>query len=215
MVKDAKHMEGLFPLYYNEKEQKLFMEVQQSQYDKEVILPMAIARGTGMMYLGGITLNFGDQWLICFPSGGDRLLVDSAQRARSGQRGFAAGRLGEGFVYRQRDQGPADQEREERRPAGADRPGRSVHDRPGGHRHHARPGAQHVGQGESVPEERRDRSERGLFDAALLVVLLFWRRHSRHTRRAGGDPLRPVDAARRPATSRGWPTIGWGISSAR
>ena len=51
-------MEGLFPLYYNEKEQKLFMEVQQSQYDKEVILPMAIARGTGMMYLGGITLNF-------------------------------------------------------------------------------------------------------------------------------------------------------------
>ena len=44
VVEGAKRMEGLFPLYYNEKEQKLFMEVQQAQYDKEVILPMAIAR---------------------------------------------------------------------------------------------------------------------------------------------------------------------------
>ena len=51
------------------------MEVQESQYDKEVILPMAIARGTGMRYLGGITLNFGNQWLICFRRAGDRLLV--------------------------------------------------------------------------------------------------------------------------------------------
>ena len=68
-------MEGLFPLYYNEKEQKLFMEVQEAQYDKEVILPMAIARGAGLTYLGGMTLNFGDQWLICFHRAADRLLV--------------------------------------------------------------------------------------------------------------------------------------------
>src|SRR5271166_5179931 len=66
VVEGAVRMEGLFPLYYNEKEQKLFMEVQQAQYDQEVILPIAIARGAGMMYLGGMTLNFGDQWLISF-----------------------------------------------------------------------------------------------------------------------------------------------------
>ena len=64
VVDGAKRLEGLFPLYYNEKEQKLFMEVQQEQYDQEVILPIAIARGTGMRYLGGMTFNFGDQWLI-------------------------------------------------------------------------------------------------------------------------------------------------------
>ncbi|MGO8753500.1 MAG: zinc-dependent metalloprotease, partial [Thermoguttaceae bacterium] len=75
VVEGAKRMEGLFPLYYNEKEQKLFMEVQQAQYDKEVILPMAIARGAGIMYLGGETLNFGDQWLISFHRAADRLLV--------------------------------------------------------------------------------------------------------------------------------------------
>ena len=42
------------------------MEIRQDQYDKEVILPIAIARGAGSMYLGGETLNFGDQWLISF-----------------------------------------------------------------------------------------------------------------------------------------------------
>ena len=75
VVDGAKRLEGLFPLYYNEKEQKLLMEVQQHQYDQEVILPIAIARGTGMRYLGGTTLNFGDQWLICFHRAADRLLV--------------------------------------------------------------------------------------------------------------------------------------------
>ena len=75
VVDGATRMEGLFPLYYNEKEQKLFMEVQQSQYDQEIILPIAIARGAGMMYLGGSTLNFGDQWLICFHRAADQLLV--------------------------------------------------------------------------------------------------------------------------------------------
>ena len=46
-------MEGLFPLYYNEKEQRLFMEVQQPQYDQEVVLPIAIARGAGMSIWAG------------------------------------------------------------------------------------------------------------------------------------------------------------------
>ncbi len=75
VVEGATRMEGLFPLYYNEKEQKLLMEVQQAQYDQEIILPIAIARGAGMAYLGGDTLNFGDQWLISFHRAADRLLV--------------------------------------------------------------------------------------------------------------------------------------------
>ncbi len=75
VVDGATRMEGLFPLYYNEKDQKLFMEVQQSQYDQEIILPIAIARGAGMMYLGGSTLNFGDQWLISFHRAADQLQV--------------------------------------------------------------------------------------------------------------------------------------------
>ncbi len=45
VVDGAKRLEGLFPLYFNEKEQKLFMEIKEEQYDKDLILPMAIARG--------------------------------------------------------------------------------------------------------------------------------------------------------------------------
>jgi hypothetical protein len=75
VVEGAKRLEGLFPLYYNEKEQKLFMEIRKDQYDKELILPIAIARGVGLTYLGGDTLNFGDQWLISFRRVGERLLV--------------------------------------------------------------------------------------------------------------------------------------------
>ena len=75
VVDGAKRLEGLFPLYYNEKEQKLFMEIRQDQYDKEIILPIAIARGAGLMYLGGDTLNFGNQWVISFHRAGERLLV--------------------------------------------------------------------------------------------------------------------------------------------
>jgi len=75
VVDGAKRLDGLFPLYYNEKQQKLFMEIKADQYNKEVILPIAIARGTGRRYLGGDTLNFGDQWLISFQRAADRLLV--------------------------------------------------------------------------------------------------------------------------------------------
>ncbi len=75
VVEGATRLEGLFALYYNEKEQKLFMEVRQDQYNKEIILPIAIARGAGLMYLGGETLNFGNQWLITFHRAGERLLV--------------------------------------------------------------------------------------------------------------------------------------------
>jgi len=75
VVDGAKRLEGLFPLYYSEKHQKLLMEIRADQYNKEVILPIAIARGAGRRYLGGETLNFGDQWLISFQRAANRLLV--------------------------------------------------------------------------------------------------------------------------------------------
>ena len=47
VVDGAKRLEGLFPLYYHEKQQKLFMEVKEEQCDKELILPISIARAPG------------------------------------------------------------------------------------------------------------------------------------------------------------------------
>lgn len=75
VTKDAKKVEGLFNLYFNEKEQKLFLEIPESKYDKELIFPIAIARGTGLSYLGGETLNFGNQWILSFRRAADRILV--------------------------------------------------------------------------------------------------------------------------------------------
>lgn len=75
VVKDAKKLEGLLNLYFNEKEQELFMEIRKDQYDKDFICPISIARGTGGWFLGGDTLNFGDQWVLNFRRAGDRILV--------------------------------------------------------------------------------------------------------------------------------------------
>jgi len=86
VVEDAKKLEGLFTLYYDEEEQKLLLEVRKDQYDKELILPIAISRGSGF-YLGGDTLNFGEQWVITFHRAGDRLLVirkNTSVRAEEG-----------------------------------------------------------------------------------------------------------------------------------
>lgn len=75
VTKDAKKIEGLFPLYYNEKEQKLLMEISQGQYDKDLIMPISIARGAGWAFLGGDTLNFGNQWVISFRRAANNVLV--------------------------------------------------------------------------------------------------------------------------------------------
>ncbi len=75
VTEGAKMLEGLFPLYYNEKDQKLFMVIQQKQYNEELILPISIARGAGSMFLGGDTLNFGNQWILSFQRKADRILV--------------------------------------------------------------------------------------------------------------------------------------------
>lgn len=75
VTEGAKRLEGVFPLYYNEKEQQLFMEIKRDQFGKELILPISIARGAGFMYLGGDTLNFGDQWIVSFQRSADRIHV--------------------------------------------------------------------------------------------------------------------------------------------
>jgi hypothetical protein len=75
VIEGAKQIDGLFPLYYNEKEEKLFMAIRKHQLEEELILPISIARGAGMMFLGGDTLNFGNQWIISFRRVADRILV--------------------------------------------------------------------------------------------------------------------------------------------
>jgi hypothetical protein len=75
VIKDHKKLEGLFNLYYSEKDQSLLMEVRADQFDKDLISPIAIARGAGFWILGGDTLNFGDQWVLNFRRAADRLHV--------------------------------------------------------------------------------------------------------------------------------------------
>lgn len=75
VLKDHKKLEGFLDLHYNEKEQSLFVELKSSDMDKDLLLPMAIARGAGSMILGGDTLNFGNQWVIQFRRSADKVLV--------------------------------------------------------------------------------------------------------------------------------------------
>lgn len=75
VIKGFERRDGLLPLYFNEKEQKLLMEINRNQYEKEFIFPISVARGAGTMVLGGDTLNFGDQWILSFRRVADRILV--------------------------------------------------------------------------------------------------------------------------------------------
>ncbi len=75
VIEGAKHIDGLFPLYFNQEQEKLFMAIRPDQYEQELVLPISIARGAGMMFLGGDTLNFGNQWIISFRRAADRILV--------------------------------------------------------------------------------------------------------------------------------------------
>ncbi len=61
VVKGAKEIDGLFKLWFNEKEDKLYAEIKPSQLNRPFLCPMAIARGMGM---GGFTLNFDEQWVL-------------------------------------------------------------------------------------------------------------------------------------------------------
>jgi hypothetical protein len=75
VIEGAKKLEGLYALHYNEKDQKLFLEIRKDQYNQELVLPISIARGAGLMFLGGDTLNFGNQWILSFQRKADNILV--------------------------------------------------------------------------------------------------------------------------------------------
>jgi hypothetical protein len=63
VTKGAKEIDGLFKLWFNEKEDRLFAEIKTAQLNRPFLCPMAIARGMGM---GGFTLNFDEQWVLLF-----------------------------------------------------------------------------------------------------------------------------------------------------
>lgn len=75
VTKDCDRLNGILPLFYDEKGQKLFMEISRDKYEREFIFPIAISRGAGSALLGGDTLNFGDQWILSFRRVADRILV--------------------------------------------------------------------------------------------------------------------------------------------
>lgn len=75
VIEGTKQIDGLFTLFYDQKDDKLFMAIRQNQYEEEFVLPISIARGSGIMFLGGDTLNFGNQWIISFRRSADRILV--------------------------------------------------------------------------------------------------------------------------------------------
>ena len=68
LVKGAKEYEGLFKLHH--KDDHLYAEIQQHQFGRHLLCPMAIARGMGM---GGYTLNFDEQWVVFFRRVGDKV----------------------------------------------------------------------------------------------------------------------------------------------
>ena len=68
VVKGAKEYEGLFRLHL--KDEKLYAEIRPDQFERNFLLPIAIARGAGM---GGHTLNFDNQWVVSFKRVGDKI----------------------------------------------------------------------------------------------------------------------------------------------
>ncbi len=69
VVKGAKEYEGLFKLY--QKDENLYAEIRQDQFDKPLLCPIALAKGGGSM--AGFTLNFDEQWVLTFKRVGDKV----------------------------------------------------------------------------------------------------------------------------------------------
>ena len=153
VIEGAKTIEGLFPLYYNEKDQKLFMSIRQNQYEEEFVLPISIAdsRKCGADVPRRGHVEFRESMDHQFSP--IRRPHPGGPAQREGQSGqwFAASRCGAAFVHRQHHRFPADQKRRAR--PGPDRFGRPVHDRPGGDRRESGSQPQHLGQGEGVSGE--------------------------------------------------------------
>src|SRR5438477_10789726 len=68
LVKGAKEVDGLFKLH--QKDDHVYMEIAQHQFEKPLLAPIAIARGLGS---GGSTLNDDDQWVLMFRRVGDKI----------------------------------------------------------------------------------------------------------------------------------------------
>lgn len=68
VTKGARESEGLFRLHW--KEDRLMAEIRADQFEKPMLLPVAVAKGAGM---GGHTLNFDEQWVVFFRRVGDKV----------------------------------------------------------------------------------------------------------------------------------------------
>ncbi len=74
LLKDAKKIEGLLPLYW--KEEKLYAELSSSSLSREYVVLLAIARGIGKRPLyGGMTWSLGDDWVWKFRKVNKRIHV--------------------------------------------------------------------------------------------------------------------------------------------
>jgi hypothetical protein len=68
ITKGAKQYDGLYKLY--QKDDNLYMEIPVHNFNKPFLCPIAVARGAGM---GGLTLNFDEQWVLVFKRVGDKV----------------------------------------------------------------------------------------------------------------------------------------------
>lgn len=68
VIKGAKEHEGLFKLYH--KDDHVYMEIMPHQFNRPLLCPIAVARGSGM---GGMTLNNEEQWVLLFKRAGDKV----------------------------------------------------------------------------------------------------------------------------------------------
>ena len=74
LVKDAKRLDGLLPLY--RRENKLYAEIPQRLLDKEFFITISIARGISDRFLlGGLSWGDGDDWVWAFHKVDDKLQV--------------------------------------------------------------------------------------------------------------------------------------------
>jgi hypothetical protein len=68
VTKGAEKIDGLFTLH--RKDDHLYAEIKNHQFDQPLLAPIAIARG---MEMAGQPLNFGDEWVLVFKRVGDHV----------------------------------------------------------------------------------------------------------------------------------------------
>src|SRR5438445_12039457 len=68
VTKGSEKIDGLFTLH--RKDEHLYAEIKQNQFDQPLLAPINIARG---MAMAGQPLNFGDEWVLVFHRSGDKV----------------------------------------------------------------------------------------------------------------------------------------------